>query len=276
MRNFKRLRQKLPQRNYFRLYWIFLKRSFIAKMEFRMDFFIGILGFLIENLAYLFSIYFIVRSVPSLNGWNFYQMGFLFGFTMLPIAFDHLFTDELWRIAYFRVARGDVDRYFLRPLSILFQVIAETFQPDAFGELFLGIFMLVFCGSKIQIHWSLPLVVLLLVATFVGALAITSIKIFASSFAFVFKRSGYVLQILYNFREYTRYPISIYPKVMRFVLCFILPYGLIISMPVETLFFGSYGCISLCIRILAVTAVLLAISLLVWKHNVRKYESTGS
>ena len=53
--------QKLPQRNYFSLYWIFLKRSFIAKMEFRMDFFIGILGFLLENLAYLFSIYFIVR-----------------------------------------------------------------------------------------------------------------------------------------------------------------------------------------------------------------------
>lgn len=264
------------QRNYLKLYWIFLKRSFIAKMEFRMDFFIGILGFLIENLAYLFSIYFIVRSVPSLNGWNFYQMGFLFGFTMMPISFDHLFTDELWRIAYSRVARGDVDRYFLRPLSVLFQVIAETFQPDAFGELFLGIFMLVFCGSKIQIHWTFPLVVLLFVATFAGALAITSIKIFASSFAFVFKRSGYVIQILYNFREYTRYPITIYPKVLRFLLSFVLPYGLIISMPVETLFFGTYSCFSLCLKIIGITFVLFAISLLVWKHNVRKYESTGS
>ena len=49
--------------NYLKLYWIYLKRSFVAKMEFRMDFFIGIGGFLIQNLAYILTIFFIVNTV---------------------------------------------------------------------------------------------------------------------------------------------------------------------------------------------------------------------
>lgn len=42
-------------------------------------------------------------------------------------------------------------RYFLRPTPILFQVISETFQPEAFGELIVGTVMLIICGAKCNI-----------------------------------------------------------------------------------------------------------------------------
>lgn len=262
--------------NYMRLYWIYLKRSFVAKMEFRLDFFIGIAGFLIQNLAYILTIFFIVNSIPSLNGWNMHQMGFLYGFTLMPIAIDHLFTDELWRIAYFRVARGDVDCYFLRPVSVLFQIIAERFQPDALGELVLGIVMMAVCGPKCQIEWTWEVVLLMFIATFIGALCITAIKIFATSFAWVFKRSGYIVQILYNFRQYARYPLSIFPSVIRWMLSFLLPFGLISSLPVETLFFRNHNALFLSGAIVLMCVILNGFALLVWNHNIRKYESTGS
>ena len=262
--------------NYLRLYWIYLKRSFVAKMEFKMDFFIGIAGFFIQNLAYILTIFFIVNSIPSLNGWNMYQLGFLYGFTLMPIALDHLFTDELWRIAYFRVARGDVDSYFLRPVSVLFQVIAERFQPDALGELVLGIIMMLVCGPKCSIIFTWKLAVLFAVATVFGAVCITSIKIFASSFAWVYKRSGYIVQILYNFRRYARYPLTIFPKAIRYFLCFAVPFGLMSTLPVETLFFNTENPLILSGKIILVSAVLLSFSLFVWKINISRYESTGS
>lgn len=262
--------------NYLRLYWIYLKRSFVAKMEFKMDFFLGTAGFFIENLAYILAVFFIVNSIPSLNGWNMYQLGFLYGFTLMPIAIDHLFTDELWRIAYFRVARGDVDCYFLRPVSVLFQIIAERFQPDALGELVLGIIMMAVCGPKCSIVLTWELIILFITATFFGALCITSIKIFASSFAWVFKRSGYIVQILYNFRQYARYPLSIFPKAIKFMLIFALPFGLMSSLPVEALFFGNHNALTLSLEIILVSLAQLAFALLVWRINISKYESTGS
>lgn len=262
--------------NYLKLYWIYLKRSFVAKMEFRMDFFIGIGGFLIQNLAYILTIFFIVNSIPSLNGWNMYQMGFLYGFTLMPIAFDHLFTDELWRIAYFRVARGDVDCYFLRPVSVLFQIIAERFQPDAFGELVLGIVMMAICGPKCEIAFNWKIITLMITATFAGALCITAIKIFASSFAWRVKRSGYLVQILYNFRQYARYPLSIFPGLIRWILSFLLPFGLISSLPVETVFFNTYNPLLLSAWIILMSIVMNVFACSVWRFNIRRYESTGS
>ena len=125
-------------------------------------------------------------------------MGFLYGFTMMPIAVDHLLTDELWRVAYFRVKKGDLDRYFLRPTPILFQVISETFQPEAFGELIVGTVMLIICGAKCNIQWSLGKVVMIFVATVFGALIVTGIKILTAAPAFIIKKSGFIMQILYR------------------------------------------------------------------------------
>ena len=95
--------------HYIHLYFSYMKRSFISRMEYKKDTFIAMMGFFIENAASIASIYFIVNSIPSLNGWSIWQVGFLYGFVMIPRGIDHMFTDELWRLAYFRVRNGDLD-----------------------------------------------------------------------------------------------------------------------------------------------------------------------
>ncbi len=261
---------------YLHLYWVSISRSLISRLEYKKDLFIGIIGFLLENVASISSIYFIIRNIPSLAGWGIYQMGFLYGFTMMPIALDHLFTDELWRVAYFRVKKGDLDRYFLRPNPILLQVIAETFQPEAFGELIVGTVMLVLCGAKCDIHWNIGKIVMILIATIFGALIVTGIKIFTAAPAFIIKRSGFIMQIMYNFRDYTKYPIKIYPSVIRAMLLFLFPFGLIISMPVENLMFDSINPWLISVSIILMALVFLCLSVAFWNVCVRKYESTGS
>lgn len=263
-------------RYYLKLYVTNMSRSLIARMEYKNDLFIGIFGFFIQNTAALLSLYFIIRNIPSLSGWNMYQMGFLYGFTMMPIAVDHFLTDELWRVAYFRIKNGDLDSYFLRPVPVLFQVISETFQPEAFGELIVGIVMLVLCGFKCNIGWSVSKVIVILVATFFGSLIITAIKILTASPAFILKRSGYIMQIIYNFRDYTRYPIGIYPKAIRILLITLLPFGLIISLPVETIIYGNYNGMVLCGAIIAMSILSMTFACFIWNICARKYESTGS
>ncbi|MCR5608615.1 MAG: ABC-2 family transporter protein [Lachnospiraceae bacterium] len=261
---------------YIKLYFTNMSRSMIARMEFRNDFIIGIFGFFIQNVAALLSLYFIIRNIPNLNGWNMYQMGFLYGFTMMPIAVDHLLTDELWRLAYFRVKRGDLDNYFLRPVPVLFQVLSETFQPEAFGELIVGAVMLIMCGIKCHINWTVSKVIVILVATFFGAFIVTAIKILTASPAFIIKRSGFIMQVFYNFRDYTRYPIGIYPKAIRILLIALVPFGLIISLPVENVMFENYNGLVLCIAIIAAAVVSMTIACFVWTACAKRYESTGS
>ena len=262
--------------HYIRLYFAYMKRSFVSRMEYKKDTFIAMMGFLIDNAASIASIYFIVNSIPSLNGWSIWQIGFLYGFVMIPRGLDHMFTDELWNLAYFRVRNGDLDMYFLRPIPVLFQVLSETFQPDAFGELIVGSSMLIACGIMTSVTLTFPIILLLIIASIFGALIITSLKIITTSFSFILKRSGPLVQVVYNFMDYVKYPISIFPAVIKNLLLFLIPFGVFISLPVDTVFFNTYNPYLLMLWIVGVAIMFFIISILIWNINERKYESTGS
>ena len=260
---------------YIKLYFTCIKRSIITRLEYKRDTFISIFNFFLTNVASILSIWMIMESIPSLQGWTMAEMGFLYGFSMMPVAIDHIFTDDLWNVAYWKVRSGEMDRMFTKPVPVLFQVIAETFQLEGFGELIVGIVMLSVCGSMINVVWTFGSVFVLIVATLFGALVITSFKIIFASLAFKFKRSGQLLQVAYNFIGYTRYPIKIFPKVIRGLLTFVFPFALIISYPIEILLFNTYSPYLIAGVIVAASCALFAISLLIWRALEKRYESTG-
>ncbi|MBQ3545841.1 MAG: ABC-2 family transporter protein [Lachnospiraceae bacterium] len=263
-------------KRYFKLYIVYLKRAINSRLEYKKDAFIGIFSFVVSNIMHLLSLMFIVRSIPSLNGWSTYELGFLYGFTMLPKAFDHLFTDSLWYVAFWYVRTGEMDRFLIRPVNVLFQVIAEVFQPEAFGELILGISLLVTCGLRIDVNWSIGGVLVLIVATLFGAAIITAIKLITCSVAFWTKRSGHLTQITYNVSDFAKYPIDIYHPAIRFVMMYVVPFGLIITVPVTILLKGGYNPFSVSLTIISLAVVLNCIGYFIWNMGLKRYESAGS
>ena len=261
---------------YFKLYFTCIKRSMMSRLEYKKDSIISILSFLISNACSLCSIYFILQAIPTLKGYTPAEVGFFYGFSMLPIAIDHLFSDEFWLVAYRRVQLGDMDRHFLRPVPVIFQMFAETFQPDGFGEVIVGVTMIVICGLNLQVSVTFGAIFVLSIGAIFGAVIITSFKIAISSLAFIFKRSGPLLQIIYNFTIYAKYPIAIYPYAIRFILIFILPFGLFISLPVDTLLYGSYNPYLLSLAIIGAAVVFFTLATFIWTLCARRYESTGS
>lgn len=261
---------------YFKLYFTCIKRSVMSRLEYKRDSIISILAFLISNACSLCSIYFILQAIPSLKGYTPAEVGFFYGFSMLPIAIDHLFSDEFWLVAYRRVQLGDMDRHFLRPVPVIFQMFAETFQPDGFGEIIVGITMIVICGLNLRVAVSFGAILVLSIGVIFGAIIITSFKIAISSLAFIFKRSGPLLQIIYNFTIYAKYPIAIYPYAIRFILIFILPFGLFISLPVDTLLYGTYNPYLLSLIIVGASIAFFTLATFIWTLCARRYESTGS
>ena len=261
---------------YFKLYFTCIKRSMMCRLEYKKDSIISILSFLISNACSLCSIYFILQAIPTLKGYTPAEVGFFYGFSMLPIAIDHLFSDEFWLIAFRRVQLGDMDRHFLRPVPVIFQLFAETFQPDGFGEVIVGVTMIVICGLNLQVSVTFGAIFVLSIGAIFGAVIITSFKIAISSLAFIFKRSGPLLQIIYNFTIYAKYPIAIYPYAIRFILIFILPFGLFISLPVDTLLYGSYNPYLLSLAIIGAAVVFFTLATFIWTLCARRYESTGS
>lgn len=261
---------------YLKLYFTYAKLSLMSKLSYKSNTIIGIIAFLFTEITSILTLFLIVSQVPSLDGWNMYEIGLLYGITNLAIGLDHLFTDKLWSVAYFEVRNGTMDSFFLRPLPVLFQTIACEIQLEAFGEILTAIFMIIFCSINLNLTISFGNVLLLVVGIICASLLITSFKIIIAGLAFVFKRTGAYLQIVYNFAMYSKYPLSIFPRIIRFIFSFIIPLGLCIYYPVSNILNPSLNPYLLSILIVAITAIMLFLSIFIWTKCAKRYESTGS
>lgn len=261
---------------YVRLYFAYAKRSLMSKFIYKANTFVGIIGFLFVEISSLLTLYLLIDVVPTLDGYTKYQIGMLFALTNMAIGIDHLFTDRLWEVAYWEVKDGKLDHMFLRPLPILFQVLASTIQLEALGEMLVAAGLLIVCSNYVTITLTFGNVLLIIIGVLCASIIIASFKIIVASFAFVFKRSGALLQFIYNFATYSKYPLKIFPSVIKFVLMFIIPLGFCIFIPFDTLFNPTYNPYLLCLCIIVITFVFASLAIFIWKKCAKKYESTGS
>ena len=69
-----------------------------------------------------------------------------------------------------------------------------------------------------------------------------------------------------------KYPIAIYPEFIRFIL----PFGLFVSLPIDTLLYGAYNPYLLSLAIVGAAIGFFALATFVWTRCEKRYESTGS
>ena len=248
----------------------------MSKLVYRVNAIIGVIAFLFTEATSLLTLYFLVSQVPSIDGYTIYHIGLLFGLTNMAVGIDHLLTDKLWNVAYFEVKLGKLDHMFLRPLPVLFQVIASEVQLEALGELIIAIALIIFCGSHLTIVGGVWSILFMILGIICAAIIITSFKIMVASFAFKFKRSGPLLQFIYNFSGFTKYPLTIYPKFIRVILTFIIPLGLCLFYPFENLFAPIENAGLVALGMVGFTAAFATVCLFVWSKFVKMYESTGT
>lgn len=261
---------------YLKLYFTYAKSSIMSDLVYTANALIGIVAFLLMESASLFTLYIIVRAVPSIDGYSIWQIGFLFALTNMAVGLDHFFTDRLWDVAYYEVKQGKMDHLFLRPVPVLFQVIASRVQLEAIGELIVGVAMLILCGSHLTLATGVGGILLALLGVIAAAVIISAFKILVASLSFAFKRSGPLLQFIYNFTGYVKYPMKIYPKFIQGILTFIIPLGLCIFFPFENLFAPVSHPWLLALIIVLATALFAFLCIKVWQAMEKRYESTGT
>lgn len=262
-------------KRYLRLYRILVAQFLKTIMQSKIDFLMGLFGFFFAQIMGIAFLYLVFENIPNLQGWSLEQLIFIYGFAQIPRGIDHLFTDNIWMIAWRLVINGDFDRYMLRPMNLFFQVIAEKLQPDALGELLVGTILLIFSLSKGIVIVDIMHIILFVVSIFAGAIIYTSIKLFFASIAFWTKMSGPFLQVAYDLAEFAKYPTEIYAKAVRFIITWIIPFAFVAYLPAS--FFlkktVSPGVIGIeCI----IALIFWCIAYALFKKGTSIYESAGN
>ena len=262
-------------KRYLRLYRVLVTQFFKVIMQSKVDFLMGLMGFFLTQIMGILFLYLVFEQIPSLQGWTLDQLIFIYGFAQIPRGIDHLLTDNIWLVAWRLVINGDFDRYMLRPMNIFFQVIAEKLQPDALGELLVGMILVISSISKGIVVVDALHIVLFIVSVFAGALIYTSIKLFFATIAFWVKISGPFLYAAYETSNFAKYPIEIYNKVVRFIITWVIPFAFVAYLPASV--FLNVGTSAAVVGIECIIAVVLwCIAYAFFSYGTRVYESAGN
>ncbi|MDE6607005.1 MAG: ABC-2 family transporter protein [Lachnospiraceae bacterium] len=262
-------------KRYLRLYRVLVTQFLKTIMQSKVDFLMGLFGFFFSQIIGIAFLYLVFQQIPSLQGWTLDELIFIYGFAQIPRGIDHLFTDNVWMVAWRIALNGDFDRYMLRPMNLFFQVIAEKLQPDALGELLVGGILVARSLMRGVLIVDGQHVVLFCVSVFAGALIYTSIKLFFASLAFWVKISGPFLQVAYQMSDFAKYPTEIYARGIRFLITWVIPFAFVAYLPAS--FFLRTDTHAGVIGIECGIAVLFwCIAYAVFNKGTHVYESAGN
>lgn len=259
----------------FRMHRIFIAQELKRMMEYKGDFIVGIIGFLLGQFFNLVFLWIIFSQIPSLMGWTLNQIIFIYGFSLIPKGIDHLLFDNLWSIGHFTVRKGDFDKYLTRPINTLFHVMVEKLQFDAIGELIMGIALICVSLPSVRIEWSGTKVLLAIVVIPFATLIYTGIKTATAAIAFWTKRSGNITYMFYMVNDFAKYPVTIYNNVVRNIITYIIPFAFTAFYPANYILTGENPLFNIGMTIL-ISIVIIVIGILVWNKGISAYESAGS
>ncbi|RLQ93377.1 ABC transporter permease [Falsibacillus albus] len=257
------------------LYTKYFTSHLKVMLEYKGDFFIGMLSVLVQQLTAIFFLKIVFDHIEALKGWTFYQILFIYAVAFLGRAVHHIFFDNLWTVGWQYIRSGTFDRLLLRPVNPLFQIISERVQQDGFGQLLIGIFILHTAASHLHIQWGVSSVFMLLLFILSSGIIFVAINLFFITFSFWMIDSLPLVVSMFQFSDFARYPVNIYPKAITLIITWIIPYGFTAFYPAAYFFENQYYSV-LALLTPVVSLITMVLSYLFWNRGVKSFSSTGS
>ena len=256
---------------YLKLYLLSGSNNLKSLLVYKLDFFIGLVSMLLNNAMRFLILVFIFRMVDSIKGWSFDQMLFLYGFSTMVTGLWHCFFINVISLPYY-IRTGEFDRFLLRPVNLLFQITIDSLDEDGWGELLLGLVLVLAAYSRLGLPlWKLPLLVPLALS---GCAVLVAISLLLSAVSFISIGGVPVMELMVKMFEFTKYPVNIFSQSLKVILTCVLPLGFATYYP-SLVFLGSHTLLYLALAPL-VSAAYFLLAYQVWNHTIKLYESSGS
>jgi ABC-2 type transport system permease protein len=220
-----------------------------------------------------------LHTFPSMDGWNMRQMFFLYALWMMGHELHNGVLFGVVSVPDF-IREGRFDRFLVRPLDALFQVITvpQATIPDGF---LLAVVTFSFAAWLVHLRFT-PVATAAVVLTVLGGAMIDfGISLAVATVAFWFVRVDALRWAVMSLeQEFTRYPLDIYSRGVQLTLTFILPFAFMNYYPASWLLHKAPGAVHLAPQVGVVTPLIglacTSLAYAFWRAGLRRYQSTGS
>lgn len=262
--------------HYLKLIKRFITVAFQNVLAYRMNFWISLLYSLLNLGTGVLGIVVLFGQVESVRGWTRASTLALLGVYLTLSALRGLFIGpslealvgmdgEVWT--------GKFDFTLLRPVDVQFIASFQYWRPLALIDLALGLGVVVTATAQMG-HALTPVNVGGFLITLIAGVVILYAILLAFS-ALVFWSPGFLFTWLFNaFFQMARYPVGLYPGWLRLVLTWIVPVGVMTTIPAQALT-GTLPSGAL-LGGLALAVVFFAGATALFRTGLRRYASASS
>lgn len=264
----------------FHLMGVYAKTTAKSWFQYRVDAVLKSLAVFLREATGIIVIWFTLLKFDHLNGWDIYEMLFLFSLLFLTYGIMIIFFTGLRDFGR-TVRDGSFDRFILRPRGLLFQIIfANSDWFAAIGHGGLGITLFLISAGKVGIQWSPAHAVYYLFAVAGGVLIQGAVFLILAALNIYLLETNSLKELLYwNMRKFAGYPISIFHKAIQFIMIYVMPFAFVNYFPAQYLLrksdMAEYPEIFLYLTpVVGIGMYLLAY--LFWRLSIRYYKSSGN
>lgn len=259
---------------YFRIYRKILAQDLKSKMSYRADFIISTIGMIFTNVAGFISFWILFQNFPSINGWGYYEMLFLYGFSLIALTPVQCFFDNNWNLRM-RVYSGDFIKYCFRPINLFFYFQSEVFDIKGIGQFLFGLGTLIYSWNMLGLGFSALMLLKMIVFLISASLVMIALQNAAASACFWMQNSFFVLDFINKMKDYAKYPVTIFSSIFRFIFTFVIPIAFIAYYPsLVILRPDEVPLLSWLSPVVALVFFFLSYKL--WMFGAMKYNGTGA
>lgn len=257
-----------------RLYLKYFSIHLKSRMQYKLSFFLSVLGQFLVSFSTLLGVYFMFRRFHTVEDFSFPEVLLCFAVMMMCFSLAECFGrgfDFFPRM----ISNGDFDRILVRPRNTIFQVFASQLDFTRIGRLLQAVMVFGYAIPTSHIRWTPDRILTLLMMIVCGSIIFFCLFVIYAAFSFFTIEGLEFMNILTNGgMEFGRYPFSIYgAQVLRF-LTFVVPLALFQYYPLLYLLGREQSPIYMFAPVFGLLFMIPAYGF--WRFGLKHYVSTGS
>lgn len=269
MRKIKRKIKRIPY--YFKIWLMMSKNAFLTVLQHRLGIAIFLIGKILRFTFFLAFLFFILKTTNTLAGYSLYETVFFFlTFNLIDVFAQFLFR-EVYRFRH-QIVKGSFDLTLVKPMSALFRSLmggADVLDFLTIPPLLIAIF---YVGSFLDP--SLVQVVYYSFLVINGLLIATAFHIAVISLGIITLEIDHTIMIYRDISNLGRLPVDIYKEPLKGILTYLIPVGIMMTLPAKALL----GLVSLqgVLGAMILGFGGLFLSLRFWGFALKQYTSASS
>ncbi|MEM7129608.1 MAG: ABC-2 family transporter protein [Chloroflexota bacterium] len=261
---------------YFRLIAAFARASAQQELAYRTNFLISLLHSLLNLVTGILGIVILFDQIEMIQGWDFASTLALLGVYLILGALRSLFIEpSLDALAGMSgvIWEGTFDFTLLRPLNAQFMASFQRWRPLALFDMLLALIVLGVAVAQLNRTLNFMEIAGFLLSLMISLIILYSLLLGLTSF--VFWGPGFYYTWIFNgIFQMARYPVGLYPGWLRMVLTWIVPVGMMTTVPAQT--FGGDVSPLLLTGSLILAICLFAGSSFLFQTGLQRYSSASS